>query len=549
MVSPDLLFRIAAERERRRVEAEAGGWETERAKCAADIHYFANHWVWEYDPRLVGTRGPEGRPVSPYFQVKLWPEQHGFLDWLNERIRLQEEGLCEKSRDQGVTYLCCIKAVHGWLFEEGFKATFGSRDEDCVDKIGDPDSIFEKLRVIIHRLPAQFLPKGFDRRRHDNAMKIINPETGATISGEGGKEIGRSGRSTIFFLDEAAFVPNTERAEKALSGNTDVLIWVSTVAGMGNRFAQKRHNGNLKPRQIVHMHWRSDPRKTQMWADDKRARDPVGFASEYDIDYTASVSGIVIPGAWVRAAIDAHLKLKFTDAGAWGAALDVADEGPDRNALVARRGVILEYAEEWDELDTAKTARRAVANLRAILGAATVQVQYDCIGVGAGVKAEINRLKEELLLPKNIRFAPWDAGAAVLRPEGRVIEDDPDSPRNKDFYANLKAQGWWELRGRFERTFRAVTEGEKYDTDDLISLPSTLPNLAQIVLELSQPTYGQSGRLRLLINKKPDNSKSPNYGDGIMMCYWPAGFGLFEIDTATLRRAKTATPGLGVRRR
>lgn len=550
MVSPDLLFQIAAERERRRVEAEVGGWESERERCRADIHYFADTWVWEYDPRLVGARDRDGRGLSPFFQVKLWPEQHVFLDWLNARLVHQEEGVCEKSRDQGVTYLCCIKAVHGWLFEDGFKATFGSRDEDCVDKIGDPDSIFEKLRVIVHRLPEQLLPEGFDRRRHDNAMKLINPKTGATISGEGGKDMGRSGRSTIFFLDEAAFVPNAERVEKALSGNTDVLIWISTVQGMGNRFAQKRHEGTLRPRQIITMHWRNDPRKTQAWADEKRSRNTVVFASEYDIDYTASVAGLVIPGAWVQAAIDAHIKLKFSDEGTWGAALDVADEGPDRNALVARRGVILEYADEWDELDTAKAARRACANLQALVGSTQIiQTQYDCIGIGAGVKAEINRLKEEGILPRNLRFVPWDAGAAVLRPEGRVVEGDPDSPMNKDFYANLKAQGWWQLRGRFERTYRAVTEGERYDPEDLISLPSTLPALAQIVTELSQPTYGQSGRLRLLINKKPDGAKSPNYGDAVMMCYWPAGFGLFEIDTATLRRAKTATPGLGVRRR
>ena len=27
-----------------------------------------------------------------------------------------------------------------------------------------------------------------------------------------------------------------------------------------------------------------------------------------------------------------------------------------------------------------------------------------------------------------------------------------DTPLNKDFYTNLKAQGWWQLRRRFEKT-------------------------------------------------------------------------------------------------
>jgi hypothetical protein len=38
-------------------------------------------------------------------------------------------------------------------------------------------------------------------------------------------------------------------------------------------------------------------------------------------------------------------------------------------------------------------------------------VHYDSIGVGSGVKAEINRLTDDGLLPEGVSFASWNAGA------------------------------------------------------------------------------------------------------------------------------------------
>jgi len=142
--------------------------------------------------------------------------------------------------------------------------------------------------------------------------------------------------------------------------------------------------------------------------------------------------------------------------------------------------------------------------------------------VGSGVKAESNRLKREGTLKETgLKVIPWDAGAAPLNPERHIIEDDYNTPLNKDFYTNLKAQGWWELRSRFEKTYRAVTKGTVYNFDELISLSSEIPNIHDIVEQLSQPTYKHDGVRRMIINKKPDGTKSPNDADAIMMDYWP----------------------------
>jgi phage terminase large subunit len=244
---------------------------------------------------------------------------------------------------------------------------------------------------------------------------------------------------------------------------------------------------------------------------------------EVDRNYAASVEGVVIPAAWVLSAIDAHIKLCFEehDKDVRYAGLDVADGGGDRNALAQRKGVILQSIEEWGERDTGVTTRRALAGVENAKRA-PVRVQYDSIGVGAGVKAEVNRLADDGLVPHYISFHSWDAGSGVLDPDAHVEESDKETPLNKDFYRNLKAQGWWQLRRRFEKTHRALTEGISFPQDELISIPSTLPSLRTLQKELSQPTAGKDTRMRLVIDKAPDGTRSPNIADAVMMCYWPA---------------------------
>jgi len=120
-----------------------------------------------------------------------------------------------------------------------------------------------------------------------------------------------------------------------------------------------------------------------------------------------------------------------------------------------------------------------------------------------------------------VHLVPWNAGAAVQYPKGRVIEGDKDSPLNEDFYANLKAQVWWELRNRFYRTWRARIEGAKYDLETLISIDSTLPKLRQLEKELSQATASRGARSKLVVDKTPEGTKSPNLADAVVMAYWP----------------------------
>lgn len=488
---------------------------------------FINHWCDTYDPRNAGGDTPARMPFI------LFRRQAELVEFIQACLAAEESGLVEKCRDMGATWLCGAVSIWLWLFWPGSSVGWGSRKEQLVDKIGDPDSIFEKMRMIVRGVPRLFWPAGFRPDDHMTYMKFINPENGATITGEAGDNIGRGGRKLIYFKDESAHYERPEKIEAALADNTRVQIDISSVNGLGNVFHRRRESGvDWAPgmpaakgaTSVFVMDWRDHPGKTQAWYDARRKKALADgllhiFSQEVDRNYAAAVDGIIIPAEWVRAAIDAHEKLGFDDAGGWVAGLDVADGGGDRNALAKRKGVVLRTVEEWGERDTGVTTRRAIDSCS---GLGPVDLQYDSIGVGAGVKAEANRLGDEDKLPKGLRLVPWSAAAEVLDPEGHVEPGDRETPINRDFYQNLKAQAWWQLRRRFERTWRAINEpGFTWEPEHLISISSDLPLLRQVEKELSQATAGKSASMKLLVNKTPDGTRSPNLADAIVMAFWP----------------------------
>ena len=147
------------------------------------------------------------------------------------------------------------------------------------------------------------------------------------------------------------------------------------------------------------------------------------------------------------------------------------------------------------------------------------EIYYDCIGVGAGFKAQANTMRESGALPSRIKVMPWDASTSPLEPERPIIPNDRDSPKNADHFLNMKAQAWWRLRTRFYKTYRAVLHGEEYPADELISLESGLPHLHQLEMELTQAEYAYNQAGKMLVDKRPNGALSPNLADAVVMCY------------------------------
>ena len=74
--------------------------------------------------------------------------------------------------------------------------------------------------------------------------------------------------------------------------------------------------------------------------EDKKRRDPEGFAHIYGGMPRQDNDTSVIKASWVEAAIDAHKLLNIDDTGRSYLGFDVADAGKDKCALVHRKGII-----------------------------------------------------------------------------------------------------------------------------------------------------------------------------------------------------------------
>lgn len=487
---------------------------------------FINDWCITYDPRNSAGKLPALLPFIPF------PRQNDLVEFILDCLENQQNGLIEKTRDVGATWISCYVSLWLWLFKPGSSVGWGSRKEVLVDRRGDPDSIFEKIRMTIRYLPKFLLPAAWDEKAHSHHMKIINPENGASITGEAGDQIGRGGRKLIYFKDESAHYERPESIEASLSHNTRVQIDISSVNGTGNVFYRKRQSGEvwsqgkkIEPGKIrvFIFDWRHHPAKDQEWYDTKRATSEREgllhiFAQEVDRDYQSAVDKIIIPPIWVKAAIDAHRKLNIPIEGIKIASLDVADEGGDKNSLTIRHGIVCLKNEAWGEGDTGETTYKSVLIMRSM---GVTELQYDCIGVGSGIKASINILKKTEKWINKINIVKWNAGANPLFAERRLIRGDKDTPKNKDFFVSLRAQAWWNVRIRFEKTYNAVVKNFEYPADELISIDSSIADLHELVNELSQATYSSNNAGKLTINKQPSGTKSPNRADSFVMNYWP----------------------------
>ena len=526
------------------------------ALAEKDVVFFVEEMVWTYDPR----ESPSLLPFVPY------ECQKDALRWLWDLEHRGKDGILEKSRDMGATWLTAAYAVHRWLFRPGAAIGFGSRKLELVDKLGDPKSIFDKIRTIIRNLPPWLLAaqaKGFDPKLHDNFCKIINPANGATITGEGGDDIGRGGRTTIYFVDEAAFLPRPLLVDQALSANARAKVFLSTPRGSNNPFAVKRLSGRYP---VMTLHWKKDPRKTAWiivpdtweakldeegelvlsdtdvidfglgtvphpeklpdgsrlvypWMEEVLLKyDPVTVAQEYEIDYTASLEGVIVPARWLRACVG----LVLTRSAQITAGFDVAAGGSAENVYLDRAGPVVEVIERWRGDDPTQAAFKVVGiaekrRARRLL--------YDSVGVGSGVGGAIR------LIRRPLPFSHHGVNTGTS-PTSTVW---PDGRQSKEIFQNLKAEAWWRLRVRAEKTFQFVTQGIYYPEDELLSLPPG-PDTEALIAQLSNVRYFETETGKIIVEKKEQlrdrGVASPDLAEALVLSFCPVALG-------TTRRSKT----------
>lgn len=436
---------------------------------SGDPVQFIEDWCCTFDPR-----NPEvGMPASMPFI--LFPKQAEYIDWLVERRSRRQDGLVEKSRDMGISWLSCAFAVWLWIFHPGSVIGFGSRKEDFVDKTGDPDSLFWKLRFLIETLPQEFRPDGYDTAKHSQHMLLENPENGNVIKGEAGKNIGRGGRASIYFKDESAFYEQPELIEASLSQTSNVKIDISTPNGEGNPFHKKRFGGRLP---VFVFDWRDDPRKDKAWYEDQKGKlDPVVLAQEVDRDYGASVPNAFISGVKVSEAMERG-PADVQPIGGLRVGVDVARFGNDRTVITFRRGRVLLRQRIEKKLDTMAVAALVKREIDAFKEKPE-QIAVDVIGIGAGVADRLRAWYPE---------ATVDVNAALRLDNGNQY--------------NLRAFMYEEMRDWLET--------------------ASLPNDQDLRTDLMSIRYFYRGGLLMLMSKedmKKEGLRSPDMADSLALTF------------------------------
>lgn len=463
---------------------------------------FISRFCLTFDPRKEKNR------VIPF---ELFKKQEEYIRWLWLRYVNREDGVVDKCRGIGMSWMNAGFSAFLILFQQAVTISMYTYKAEECHSLGNIDTLLEKVIFICDNLPESFVT-GIEHK----LMQIKNHKNGSIIVGKSGDSPGRGGRSSIYFLDEAAFYPRADSIEAAVSRNADCKIWGSTHHGTNTLFYRKCTSG-INP-VITFDWWELKEMYNQEWYDREKEKAVAEgtlhiFKQEVERDASASLEACVVPSEWVNAAkrCTANLDGKII------ASLDPANEGGDVHGFVVINGNMPIYAEESGLGDPADATDmffwKAVE-----MGAE--EFRYDPIGVGVGVAIRMKQIIEELKTndPGNkalkVKIKPWSASGAVLRPDQR----DYAEKANGDFFENAKAQAWWKVRSEFLNTYRSVNNKD-CEEDQLISFPGKIDrSLEKMIMELSQPQFTNSKRGKTMIDKKPKGSKSPNLADAYVMC-------------------------------
>jgi hypothetical protein len=239
----------------------------------------------------------------------------------------------------------------------------------------------------------------------------------------------------------------------------DILAgtWEAKVAGR-----------NLPAPYLVTPGWVSD--RVKRWG----AESPL-YKSKVLAQFPLSGTDTLIPLHWIEAAIERDLVP--SDPVQLG--VDVARFGSDETVIICRQGPKTRIHKVLPTSNTMETAGVVIQTIRET-GAAVAKI--DSIGIGAGV---FDRLLEQ---------------------EQPVVEmQSGSSARDKERFANARAEWWWALRDRFESG----------DID--------IPDDELLVTQLSGIKYKVNSRGQILIESKDEMKRrgmaSPDRADALMLVF------------------------------
>ncbi len=225
-----------------------------RTMCAEDLLFQVNSFCFSYDPR-------SSVQVAPFVTYEFQDEA---MLAMAECIEIGSDCAVPKSRDVGASWMGLAVIEWLWRFRSHLSFLLVSRNEDYVDKRGNPKSLFWKIDFIHEHLPRWLLPQDRWLGQKDSNRKLLhlkNADNGSVIDGESTTgDAGRGDRRTAMFIDEhAAFEVNDGfRVLRATRDTTRCRIFNSTPQGANNGFHEVVHKTAAR---VLRLHWSKHPLK------------------------------------------------------------------------------------------------------------------------------------------------------------------------------------------------------------------------------------------------------------------------------------------------
>jgi phage terminase large subunit len=504
-----------------------------------NIGLMIDDWGMTLNPKRANTGG------AVLIPFRLWGRQFELVDWMWKHFRESTPGVCPKAREVGCSWTAMAFAASICALFKNIVIGVVASTEDKLDSTKDPSPTLPKAREFLRHLPAELRGGYDDTIATAPYLKVVFPETGSLIRGwTGTHDQGRGARASMVIVDEAAFFENPHALDASLSAVTECRLDFSSANGTAGTFFEKVSSGHFD---TFWFRVTDDPRRTPEWIEaKKRVTDPIVWASEYEISFTASVDSQLIEWDWVTAAIGLREYLEkrdgFKNTGGRRAALDVSDQGRDRNSWVCSYGIEVYHLESWSGSGSDQHATCSRAFSLCDEHGSIRELVYDASSPGAGI-AGAARILNAARKQGSIRLRKFIGGGTDFPHPTRLALGTERT--EEDMFANMKAYAYWMLRQRFIETVKA-RKGEKYDPAFIISIDPNLPELIMLQNELVQIQRKASATDKLVIDKQPERPgkprpKSPNHADSLAMLMGRVSRGPIKFSDDVLEWAARGT--------
>jgi hypothetical protein len=431
-----------------------------------------------------------------------------------------------KGRQQGCSTYIQARYFHKIITSRGKKAFILTHEAEATK------NLFEMTKRYYEKLPEGLCPEA--DRSSAKELRFIQFDSGYSIGTAGNKGVGRSQTIQLFHGSEVAYWPSAEDHAKgvmqAISNESGTeIILESTANGIGNYFYnmwQSTKTGDSDYQSIfIPWYWQNEyksykeglfltdeeERLLKIYEKDGLTKEHLGwrrikilelssdeeagrelFFSEYPMSATEAfrnpIANVFINAKHVLRArgndVQSESRLII--------GVDPAIGDKDKTAIIRRRGRVAYSLETFRNHNTMEIAGR-LSNI--IRQEQPHKVYIDCIGIGAGI---VDRLQEMGLTMVE--------GVNVAR-----------TANNKERFANLRAELWWEMRDWLMQN----------------ELPVQIPDDDTLHGALVSLGYKYRSNGQLLIESKDElrarGMPSPDEGDALSLTFFSGIYGA-ELD-------------------